>query len=156
MAEQNYSSADVAAVANIKPGTFDAWLNRGHLGVEPGPGQGRSRRYDLKTAVHISIIARLVEIGFTIRAASDAAENSLNMAKSGLVDFLVIAPRSELQEPVNQAVDCKDVSVLVESFFPLMFPDGPPDAVAILNLATLSARVERRLTERQERGANAE
>ena len=148
MVERNYSSADVAAVANIRPGTFDAWLNRGQLDVGPGPGQGRSRRYDLKTAVHIAIVARLVGIGFAIRDASDAAENSLRAVDRG-ENFLLIAPPGEASAggaPTVHAIKCAHASELPQ-FFPL-FPDGPPAVYAVVDLRAIAAEVEARLTER--------
>ena len=150
-----FTTADVVAVTETRPGTLDAWLARGQLLVEPGPGTGRSRTYDFATVVYIAIVARLVGIGFTVSSASDAAVNTLDAAKRSSDDFvfLVLGPPSEAtpgvepsQAPTVSIINVKDVSELAQFFD--MFPDGVPDAFAVIDLAAISAKVEARLTDR--------
>src|SRR5262245_54945197 len=65
-----YVLGDVAAAANVSPGTLKAWLSREpqviHLGPydQPGRGKGTPRLLTLRRLYAIAIASELVSLGF--------------------------------------------------------------------------------------------
>ena len=64
--------------AGVQVGTLNAWIQRGFIPQVIADARGRSRDFDLETAVHVAIMVELVHFGFGAPLASIAAAYALN------------------------------------------------------------------------------
>lgn len=65
-----FSSAQVCRASGLSRGTFDAWMLRRYMPVEPGPGTGRVREFSILDAVRIALAAELTRLGVSVSIAS--------------------------------------------------------------------------------------
>ncbi len=84
-----YVLGDIAAAANVNPGTLKAWLSREPrvvpLGAHdrPGRGKGTPRLFTLRRVYAIAITAELVSLGFVASKAGVLAFDFTDMSTDG-------------------------------------------------------------------------
>lgn len=71
--EQTYGPAEVCEAAGVPRATFHSWLARHYLPLPPSLGAGRERRFSIRDAVRVAIVAELNRVGVSVGVAARAA-----------------------------------------------------------------------------------
>jgi hypothetical protein len=141
-----------AQITGIAASTINVWAGRGILpGVTIGE-QGRARSFGANLVFHIAIMSALVRLGYGAPFASVAATETHMKGRPGMVGIkLVIGPApighfgavGDRITNVVQAPTAADLDAAIAS----LFPGDPPEALTIVHVDRIWARVRRAIIE---------
>ena len=131
-----FTTQAIAKAAGVSFNTLETWLSRGQIALpqnDPGegrhPGQGRTRLFSARRALHIALTARLVPT-LSARAASAAALHFTDMGTANS-EFPGFGPGDPVRAP-GELIPGADCTV-----FRLLIPSGGGDP--IVSIETLGA-----------------
>jgi hypothetical protein len=165
----------VQRITHVPSPTLNVWISRQLIPGVSSPGQGKARRFDLDTVLHIAVMGALARIGYGApfarmaadKAAVPGAAAAANAADPGTAIAAVAAavarngfdlPGAKLViGPARKNLYGLGVTptidyIVAETFAELDdaldgFFDGRPEAFAIVELDKLAARVRKAFLE---------
>jgi hypothetical protein len=148
------------AIIGVPGSTVNVWINRRIIpGVAIGP-KGRARRYKASLVFHLAIMSALARLGYdgwyTSSIAIQAHMRS-DARKPGIKLIIEPAPIRKIgdfpsgsrKEHLVQAESVGDLAAEIEK----LFPEGPPEALTIVDLSAIWKRVHTALSETALRAA---
>ena len=144
-------------VAGVQVGTLNAWIQRGYMPWIIADVRGRSRDFDLFTAVHVAIMVELVRFGFGAPLASIAATDALSSPEPFCVfthEFLKRSPGEVAEKMGFRHRHFSSERKLPEALTN-WGPGGTPSVYMVVNLRSVRARIRQAEKDWQRRQARS-